>query len=299
MTSSHSMTQRVWHYTDASAAIGILTHGRLWATSMAHLNDSAEIEYGIKELFRFVEQGQLGLKSDDAKWIDMMARAAFVHRQYWERLFVACASLDGDSASQWSSYGHTSGYALSFEVRSDEQWSAWGPTDSPVDDEYGHESIHRATFGGTWQEVAYAPTEHLALARELSETMLKSKPLFEADMDRVTFLCIDLVLRFAAKCKHQSFANEREVRCVVNEPSEGARVKFRGGPFGVTPYVEIAPRVAGVQDWSGRAPLEIDEVLVGPSGHISSAQTGIQRLARSVCPNDVRVGKSRSPFRQP
>ncbi len=40
--------QNLWHYTDSAGAIGILSTNSLWATSLAHLNDSSELEYGLQ-----------------------------------------------------------------------------------------------------------------------------------------------------------------------------------------------------------------------------------------------------------
>jgi hypothetical protein len=42
-----STPDMVWHYTDAVGAIGIISSGEVWATSINALNDRGEFAYGI------------------------------------------------------------------------------------------------------------------------------------------------------------------------------------------------------------------------------------------------------------
>ena len=40
----------VWHYTDAGGVFGILSTDELWASSALHMNDTAELELGVRRV---------------------------------------------------------------------------------------------------------------------------------------------------------------------------------------------------------------------------------------------------------
>ena len=79
--------------------------------------------------------------------------------------------------------------------------------------------------------------------------------------------------------KHPAFYSEREWRlCHVVASHEESLVKYRSGPYGLTPYIEIDPTpMVGVN--SNKIPLV--EVKYGPTNNQENVELSLKKLLRS------------------
>ncbi len=93
---------RVWHYTDTPGLLGILTDNGIRASSVWSLNDSGEFSHGISLVKERWQSEHLRFTHhNEVTPLLILAEA----RLRLEDAFVACGSKDGDSLSQWRSYG--------------------------------------------------------------------------------------------------------------------------------------------------------------------------------------------------
>lgn len=108
----------VWHYTDAGGAIGLISSGEVWATSMNCLNDTEEFAHGI----RLLEDEVLPLALD-SRWVHLIQKEFMRNAVQLARgsaddepLYAFCASAQPDSLSQWRGYGSGVSYAVGLNV---------------------------------------------------------------------------------------------------------------------------------------------------------------------------------------
>ncbi len=108
----------VFHYTSVEGAFGILKSGRLWMTERAHLNDRAEIEFGIiiaEELCRKM------LKKEDADNFRKYADSVANNFRFYSASFsfrdpnFTCSDHDSTHWNQYADEGR--GLALGFSNR--------------------------------------------------------------------------------------------------------------------------------------------------------------------------------------
>lgn len=294
-----NVEQKIFHYTDAGAAISIIEKGQLWATAVAHMNDSAEVEFGLDFVQRLLEREPSLLPSLELGVLRERLTELRRDRGLWEHLFVACASLADDAVSQWVGYGRAGGYALGFTVKVGRPWGVAPPEGWAAGGEMGGDEVllsqlQEKVLDGVWRPVVYDERCQLNYARDYLPKVASAMKIFSGAA--VTRVADSMLLRLAATLKNAAYASEEEVRCIISEEPNRRRVKFRPGGFGVTPYVEISPRGT-----SGKSvPVALDEVVVGPSAFAPAAKAGISRLLQSQgSPAAAHVRGSGSSYRHP
>lgn len=250
-------TKDLWHYTDASGFIGVITSHTLWATSLGALNDSAEYKHG-RELLdkilravldsRFVHPAQKEYLKGIVDISDVTATRP--------GLFVLCASMAAHSLAQWRAYGGSHGHAITLDPKGKLAILSPETKENTID-----------TIPHGWRKVLYDPEEQAKLILEALASVAYQAP-FDGrspsranEVDRANALVINEAL---AHCKEPSFAEEREVRILIQAPSSAA-IHFRHGATGVTPYLVLT----GTDDPAARPtpsphPLPIRGTVVGP-----------------------------------
>lgn len=162
-----------WHYTSTAGLLGILASSSLWASHVATLNDSTEIRFGM-DLVR----SRLPTRLEDVQvWADL-ARAridadvpaavtgmlGLVEGSLMDGgLYVFCASLSGDSLSQWRGYGgnSTSGFAVGLRREAlDYKWP--GHVDLTMGDESASGGSLAMSLHPVWRDVIYDRVEQEA-----------------------------------------------------------------------------------------------------------------------------------------
>lgn len=297
--------ERVWHYTDAAGALGIVRSGQFWASSILALNDTQEYLYGVGLLFDLVEKvsgsRKIGtLQKDFIEQVALLVAGSMPYR----RFFVCCASEDPDSLSQWRAYGGGVGYAVGVEVADD---GALDILDETVPKRRPNRSVMNGMDGAflSWAKVLYQHDEQEALLLQ-GLSLLANIPdelVGVGTMEPGSAAGILSVL--AMLCKHPSFRDEKEVRPIASVPEGHPSIQFRPGRFGVTPHVRIVqspPGVKGVSPmlWRGVArqgTLPIAAVNVGPSPHAESAADGIKQLLIAHKLGSIPLGRTDTSYR--
>ncbi|MGC4151470.1 MAG: DUF2971 domain-containing protein [Propionicimonas sp.] len=290
---------RVWHYTDAAGAIGIIASSEVWATSVGSLNDTAEFSHGIGVL---EEQLSLVLQSRHVHPLQkaFMRNAVELARASVDisPLYVFCASEEPDSLSQWRGYGGEVSYAVGLDVDTEIM--------AIVDEAREPRRLGHQGPWPRWGKVLYDPEEQRRLMlRGLSFCAATTPaPGFVEDQPGLAIRqASGVLIGLSIYCKHEAFRDEREVRLVTTIPNETSAVCFRSSRFGVTPYVRLAQPPAR-QPWSSawstvseHPRLPIGGVCVGPTPHGDAAAQGVRLLLESHGYRDVPLAESAAPFR--
>jgi hypothetical protein len=115
-TTLHAST--VFHYTDVRSALAIAQSGHFWFTERAHLNDTLELQYGLRiahEMFSLMIREAGPTVPPDAP-AHLMGEFNFGLGQYG--YWVASFSFVDDDLSQWRSYADEGrGVCLGFFIQ--------------------------------------------------------------------------------------------------------------------------------------------------------------------------------------
>ncbi len=304
----------VWHYTDAAGAIGMMTEGRVRATSVLCLNDEAEFHYGERLVHELIEgilgSGQLE-PYQEAHLVEVESSLKSVLDRY--PLFIFCASEAEDSLGQWRGYSADPGYSLGFSVQDLVVLDRHSPPRSL--DPLPH-------LAPRWGRVLYEKNaQHQLLLRGLSycaaaasrddsngSPATSEPPVPPTNASGAEDVyggyrpenAAATLMSLLVFCKHPSFADEQEVRLVATSPPDSRAVEFRQSRFGVTPFVSLGvpPPEAEGRVWTAPLcdPYLPDHVMIGPTPHREPAFHGASQLLRRAG-LDFDPTHSASPFR--
>jgi hypothetical protein len=302
---------RLYHYTSTQGLLGIVQSNGIWATDVAYLNDSSELEYGLRDLLKRIE---IMTRSDRSRaersFLDKLAsRGGFdqwatvadipsdaidpnVYRrcardimesiQADSTIGVACfCSDDGDSLTQWRGYGNA-GYSIGFSARVlAERTRAFYLELTEV--VYGRAS-GRALWTG---KTLYSMVDSIFESRVSPATALGNP-----GADSVSLALVGL----AAQVKDEAFEPEREWRIGDKASSQDPRLSYRPGALGVVPYIELS-----LGPTHGSLPIEHICVAPGPDAplRVSAVKSLMRRHGYEVGDQrgQVLVTSSAIPFR--
>lgn len=320
-----------WHYTSTAGLLGILASSSLWASHAATLNDSTEIRFGM-DLVR----SRLPTRLVDAEaWADLAGTgidAADVPAAITGMLglvegflmngglYVFCASLSGDSLSQWRGYGSSSTSGFAIGLRPDPLDYKWpGYVDLTMGDEDSGGRPLAMSLHPAWRDVIYDRVEQEAAADRFFTSMASTMALVgmpsasEADIHRSLENLASLLTwsygELVSSLKDDAFAEEREVRIALGGPHLPGRANFRTGTYGPLAFVELAapdqepvhfdsngnPYQTYTTQGLGKLPIEV--VRIGPSPQPQMAHDGLQSALARYGYDDVRIVQSNVPFR--
>lgn len=248
-----------YHYTNAEGLLGILQWNRLWASSVTHLNDTTELEYG-RRLFAEVAEGES--ENVRATVSDILEVAQKIALDNFT--FAACLCQDADLLSQWRAYGKA-GFALGFDL-------GWELSDIFFD------SLVRTV------SVIYEEEDQRSQIQELLDRAVK-KAAGYIHPDFAILIC---------QRKHPAFKEEREVRLITAKEVGNKASKWRVTKGLITPYIELdLPRSEGPE--SGLLPIV--EIVIGPTRHPDTVERSVRALLRQAGHRFVRVRRSEAPLR--
>lgn len=270
---------RLFHYTDVNAVKSILEHGKLWLTDLRFMNDSEEMSHGVNHLKEVLEGEWLreqlseqlsGESFSVAVKFVLDALADHVERYMdYNPSFVCSFSRSDDSLSQWRAYGN---YSIEFSGEEIEQHLRECQYDSGVKSSIAEIALEEAI---------------LLIAEYLGGSSGRSNP---AALQEYLSL-ISMVATF----KHESFAEEREVRIIVDKLGCDYPFRFRGRGDVLIPFIEVP------------IPLKsIVAIKVGPMKDQDLAFRSmcmfVDELQRSkefrdIPIEEIKVTKSKAPFR--
>jgi hypothetical protein len=320
-----------WHYASTAGLLGILSSSSLWASHAATLNDSTEIRFGMDLVRRRVPQSPDEVAAwrefaeATSSWSETSAVPALINifLDVIEGLlldggvYVFCASLAGDSLSQWRGYGGGAGSGFAIGLRPDRLHYKWAEHIHLTAEEGRRQlpmSLHPA-----WRGVIYEQVKQEAVVDQFFKDMaflladVKIPSGSPADVKRIlNDLASMLTWHYAelvSSLKDRAFSEEQEVRVAVGGPNLPQRASLRPGAFGPLAFVELAapdhqpvhfdsdgsPYETYTTQGLGRLPIEV--VRIGPSPQPQMAREGVQAALTRHGYNDVRVVQSNVPFR--
>jgi hypothetical protein len=257
--------------------LSILRDGKIWASSVYHLNDSFEYRYGLKQIENTLrnrlkyEHGPLNQKYGKLlEELDSLPR----HMQ----VYVASFSKEGDLLSQWLSYPRSpNGYALGFSEA---------------------HFLAARRMGFTLMPCVYTAEEQTELVEAVVSVMLNA--IGDNDMVRDgSEAAFSKALTAVAAIKHEGFSKEAEWRLIKTLDiglGESKNVQFRHGRNGIVPYLE-----APLETVNGQfVPTAIH---IGPNEDMPAAKLAVETLLDakvlhySLGEQRTVVDSSKTPYR--
>lgn len=264
------------HYTSGHGLLGIFDSGRLWATSVHHLNDSSEFSHAIRAgksaLGRALPHGlgSIGTELIDAMLahLDSVARVG---------IFVTCFSTIEDSLSQWRGYCPPAfGYSIGFDGDLLRQVAA--PQGFQLD---------RCIYERSAQEELADQWAQRSVARLLSN--LGSAADIAAYVRDNCRPFLDDFVKFAPFIKHSAFKDENEWRLAGLVPANDPRLQVRASRSMLMPYLPIDLNLNKTD------PL-VWNVRVGPTPHPELATDAVCHYFQKFRIKNG-VGPSQTPYR--
>ncbi|WP_172651147.1 DUF2971 domain-containing protein [Rhodococcus opacus] len=281
----------LYHYTSADALLSILQNQVLWATDTRYLNDTRELRHGsasmINALRRAANQFNPGPKktvtdAQTAQAVTLrftaktLADGELFEKNQLGDAYIACFCEDGDQLGQWRGYGaNGGGFAIGFQTDALETLAHELQPDG--------DTRYIAPVGKP-QQVIYNPKEIKQRCKDVVASILAFGP--NADpFGTGGFDAYRICLPHLAFMKHEAFAHEKEWRVLLINNAK-RNLKFRSGPIGVIPYIEM--------EFGHRA---VKEVVVGPGPHPQLRKQAVDQLLETAGYKDVRVRLSEVPYR--
>ncbi|MGK0716096.1 DUF2971 domain-containing protein [Leucobacter sp. W1153] len=315
------LTDLVWHYTDTAALISILTTHRLRASSAAYMNDANEMithQLAMKSAYRRVRES---LTAEEQELLDRRYNSDAGHRSVHENYLVS-ASENGDLLTLWRNYGGNGAFSIGFDpsvklrpvLQRTEDKHPFPPKgyyeDAEDFTEEGepfrlYDPDQTNTLGGKWKRVHYVSRDgieaHEEQVRRDAEFLVgrKHNPLKFKHFVDFTYLDPDNAPNLE---KDEAFSDEKEVRIIVSVMPDWKFVKYRSGPFGLTPYVELAAmeKTRAENGDVALSPtfLPIRRITLGPSRRGSELeQRSLRALLDANGYGDVEIDISEIPYR--
>lgn len=275
---SERRPEHIYHYTSIEGFFGIVKSRTLWLSDYCYLNDKRELTHGI-DLVQEVAAQLLKHETRQVAidllgtWIQDIAKE--IHR-----VCIASFSAEGDSLSQWRSYGQV---AVGFEPRD--------------------VSLH--AYGTNLQPVEYDRDRQRALVQTYLHHLREAYVVdFDANrLERITdvYHKTDRLIELVAFFKDPAFRSEKEYRLAyIENPQileslgiEAPTKRFRVNRTKILPYIvssEIEPSSANTR------PLAIKEVVLGPETD-DLLERGVRELLQSESLGEVIVRRSTVPYR--
>jgi hypothetical protein len=215
----------IYHYTTEEGFKGIIESQELWATSIYHLNDWKEFDYGRDAL---IDKVTALMKSEEVADAGRQLLAYFYDTH--PPLFVCSFSAadDGDDLNQWRVYSPNGGYAIGFPVAKLIEHAQMMKFDWLLC-EYGTTSMSQFV-----EKTANIIEEIFRMAGGVKQ-FHSQFPFKDPSKDPL----LAILLKYVAKYKHNAFRAENEHRLVhLLMPTESPRVRMSGSVQ--IPYVAFS-----------------------------------------------------------
>lgn len=260
------------------AVKAILEKRELWLSDIRFLNDSQEMNDGVKYVVDVLRADVPDFQLDEryiATATEFLMETFDDHISKYmddEPTFVCSFSEAGNQLSQWRAYG---GYAIEFDkgVMEGELELFQCLYDEDEKKKYASEMVYDAICG-------------------LATDLANNNGVFGRDFMNYS----SLLVRTASIFKDESFYEEREVRCAIDVVLPSPDLKFRNKGGLLIPYVVV------------KFPFEaIKAIHVGPMRDQELAFTSMKALVSMVTHNyptendapvpEIQVVMSKIPFR--
>lgn len=267
-----NVPRELFHYTSAAGAIGIIKSHRIWATDYRFLNDALEVHYARSMFKQIVTERAAGDHS--VVVVEFLSRALHTvdfFGQFFD-LYVTCFCEMDDLLNQWRVYSPSdTGYSLGF-------------TAGEIGARMGKLAPNQEFY---LRRVIYDRDVQVRLMREVIDEAINAldarfRDASVAEANGAIANCCQFVRAEIADylmCfKDQAFSVEVEWRaCAIVGHGDPIDVEFRGGPYGITPYVSL-DLSASVGHNSNKLPL--CRVTVGPCSDSVNRIVAMDRLLK-------------------
>jgi hypothetical protein len=161
-------------------------------------------------------------------------------------------------------------------------------------------SVAAGRAGGQWRDVTYVDRDgddsHTKYIRSYVQRRqaVGSERKFWVELGGIADSPINLE-------KDSGFADEREVRILVDLNPHWKFIKFRESQFGLVPFIELS--TSADADDPGFVPagvpsrLPIRHIMVGPTANPVAAKLALRLFLDNAGYGDVEIGSSEIPFR--
>jgi len=283
---------KLFHYTNSTGLLGILSSEVFWATNIEYLNDSSELYYCIALIReRLVRKKKAA--AHNALWpiAELFSEAEKTFNPFHTlTLYVSCFCENGDLLSQWRGYGHAGGgYAIGIQPRHPEAL----PDDQP------RIVLRRVLYDATEQArlIDDSITQLEILWTDISSRTRDETTLITAKEKMLSFFrqeIGDYIWCF----KNPVFQEEKEWRFSYVTGAKDPKKrpgKFRAGRSSIIPFVELD--LFKLLDSQKTRTLQVSEVICGPTLHTGRSVEAVAQLLNTRGYRDVSVHDSKVPLR--
>jgi hypothetical protein len=280
----------LWHYTNGSGLLGILSTGTLYSTQVSCLNDSSEIRYG-QFLFQKALTDRLAtLDGDDrvkqfaVHYLKLIEDAATLvtppHAP--SPFFVTCFSSEEDDLSTWRAYGRGQKYAIAFKAK-----QLFNPANALLKVNYDanlHKELAAEVVAGTLKLY-----EEGLQGKQDAEVAAWEEEFIQAWESKITYL-LPLI-------KDPGFKAENEFR-ILHEFSHGEFEKMvvLQKDTMMTRHIPLSFPLGG-EAWVPRLPIE--KVMIGPCHYPAVTGISVDTMLRKMGYGTGKVVHSSRPLQEP
>lgn len=297
----------LYHYTSQIGMMSMAQYGKLWLTNLMYMNDAAEYTFFWKVLKKKLEElyhihisvsstaSTLGLRAScygTSAGTDIGSHYDIVP------VFSFSLSERKDSLSQWRGYCPNGGYAISFYREGEFKDSQLAKMISDNSFHIGKCIYGETAFGDLLQnEIADIEPEKFIdymSGRKLGTTdYIPSRGQYETLQDFLHKV-IEKSLAYAPFLKDEAFEDEQEWRIVASGDNQfyNPSMKFREGKSFIVPYLEVP--LLSKEDNELSLPVQIDEIVVGPTPHMDLAVKSCQLFRKDA---QTKITPSSIPYR--
>ena len=288
-----TIPKSLYHYTSQKGLLGILQTNKLWMTDILYLNDSSEFKHtlGLIKLDLEKRKKQLPplrgfLNSTNTQEDDIINNTHYT----FEKIKTFCEGI-GD-ITQERRFEH---FVFSLSHKEDDlsQWRSYCPKEGGFSIEFDYEKLLpliQKYEGYKIEKCIYDQEEKQKLINSLLDNIYTK---FESDKDlSINVVVIDIFIRtifLSSYIKDESFKNEKEYR-IINYGSNKGKIDHCEGKSMIIPHIELSPV-------DNDKKLPISKIWVGPTPHPELSKFSIEGLLRSKGYKDVKVEKSKIPYR--
>jgi len=279
----------LYHYTDSSGLLGILTNQSLWVTKSNFLNDRMEISY-IDEVIKVV-MNKLFSPSDANVLLKLISselsylRGINDNALKAENYYICSLSTNSDSLTLWSEYSNQYGYNIGFDVLK---------LRKILDDTEGEVPLN------IHGKVIYDFEHQCSLIiDEMKKTKIieyKNKGQDENLKEEVKHFSVVLLLH-SFFLKSPVFAQEEEYRIIFFQHNQlkgkkrlNNEIHFRDRIGVFLPYIKV-PLI------DQKSKLPIQRITIGPKHNIDIAEQGLELFLLKNNYDDVELIRSSIPLR--
>ena len=274
---------KLYHYTNTGGLLGILNSQKLWGTNIKYLNDSEEMENGIKLTKKIIKKlSKIYVKQEELNFLESVNNKI---KELKESINIYITSLTeiGDDLTQWKGYAnHCSGYSIEFEPKK------------------FFKSQRKYPYCDYFlKKIIYKDTEKEEKLENIMKVALDNYE--EGELNKYIDLTSKHLIYTMPVFKNKHFHEEKEWRFIYYESDFGItqekdflQVSFREGYNTIIPYVELdIADSARKKEWN----LPITKITVGARNDFELSKKSISMICKENKIENIKTVKSSIPFR--